>query len=157
MHTANARARGPSVSQRKHVDFSLGMSNMASNDVMGDVFEDRGVVVHDVVRTANRDAAERRIQEENEDDEERRSRTSSSRHRRPSNMSMSAPSNNDNGRRSTDAHSFRSGRSSLSHNRFFQHRSSVSHDRDDLMEQGRFDEPTSPPPATVPGFKEHPN
>lgn len=157
MHTANARARGPSVSQRKHVDFSLGMSNMASNDVMGDVFEDRGVVVHDVVRTANRDAAERRIQEENEDDEERRSRTSSSRHRRPSNMSMSAPSNNDDGRRSTDAHSFRSGRSSLSHNRFFQHRSSVSHDRDDLMEQGRFDEPTPTPPATVPGFKEHPN
>ncbi|KAJ5261482.1 hypothetical protein N7505_008349 [Penicillium chrysogenum] len=154
MHSANARARGASVSQRKHVDFSLGMSNMASNDIMGDVFEDRGVVVDDIVRTANRDAAERRIQEENEDDEERRSRTSS-RHRRPSNLS--APSNNDAGRGSTDAHSFRSGRSSLSRNRFFHHRSSVGHDRDDLMEQGRFDEPTLPPPATVPATKEHPN
>jgi hypothetical protein len=121
---------------------------------MGDVFEDRGVVVDDIVRTANRDAAERRIQEENEDDEERRSRTSS-RHRRPSNLS--APSNNDAGRGSTDAHSFRSGRSSLSRNRFFHHRSSVGHNRDDLMEQGRFDEPTLPPPATVPAAKEHPN
>lgn len=154
MNTANARARGPSVSQHKHVDFSLGMSNMASNDIMGDVFEDRGVVVGEVVRSANRDAADRRIQEENEDEEERKSRTSSSRHRRPSNMS--APSNHDDGRRSTDAHSFRSGQSSLSRNRFFQHRSSVGHDRDDLMEQGRVDEPTPPPPATVPGAKEHP-
>ncbi|KGO42454.1 Mechanosensitive ion channel MscS [Penicillium expansum] len=155
MYTANARARGPSVSQRKHVDFSLGMSNMASNDIMGDVFEDRGVVVDDIVRSANRDAAERRIQEENEDEEERRSRTSSSRHRRPSNMS--APSHNDEGRRSTDAHSFRSGHSSLGRNRFFHHRSSVSHERDDLMEQGRSDEPTLPPPATVSGVKEHHN
>lgn len=155
MHTANARARGASVSQRKHVDFSLGMSNMASNDIMGDVFEDRGVVVDDIVRNANRNTAERRIQEENEDDEEHRSRTSSSRHRRPSNLT--APSNNDAGRGSTDAHSFRSGRSSLSRNRFFHHRSSVGHDRDDLMEQGRFDEPTQPSPATVPAAKEHPN
>jgi small-conductance mechanosensitive channel len=149
MDTATARARGPSVSQRKHVDFSLGMSNMASNDIMGDVFEDRGVVVEDVVRSANRDAAERRIQEENEDEEERRSsRTSSSRHRRPS--YMSAPSHHDN-----DAHSFRSGQSSLSRNRFFQHRSSVSRDRDDLMEQGRSVDPAPPPPAAV--HKEHPN
>ncbi|OQE36710.1 hypothetical protein PENCOP_c011G04610 [Penicillium coprophilum] len=155
MHTANARARGPSVSQRKHVDFSLGMSNMASNDIMGDVFEDRGVVVEDVVRSANRDAAERRIQEENEDEEERRSSRTSSRNRRPSNMSV--PSNNDAGRRSNDAHSFRSGQSSLSRNRFFHHRSSMSRDRDDLMEQGRSAEPTPPPPAAVHGLKEHPN
>ncbi|CAG7942461.1 unnamed protein product [Penicillium salamii] len=155
MNTATARARGPSISQRKHVDFSLGMSNMASNDVMGDVFEDRGVRINDVVRSANRDAAERRIQEETEEEEERRSRTSSSRHRRPSNLS--APSNKDEGRRSTDAHSFRSGQSSLSRNRFFHHRSSVTHDRDDLMEQGRSASPTEPPPAAAPAFKEHPN
>ncbi|KAJ6010246.1 hypothetical protein N7522_005262 [Penicillium canescens] len=152
MNTATARARGPSVSQRKHVDFSLGMSNMASNDIMGDVFEDRGVRVDDVVRSANRDATERRMQEVTEEEEERRSRTSSSRHRRPSNLS--APSK-DGGRRSTDAHSFRSGQSSLSRNRFFHHRSNLSQDRDDLMEQGRSDLP--PPPASVPGSKEHPN
>lgn len=155
MNTATARARGPSISQRKHVDFSLGMSNMASNDIMGDVFEDRGVRIDDVVRTANREASERRIQEEAEDEEERRSRTSSSRHRRPSNLS--APSNKDEGRRSTDAHSFRSGQSSLSRNRFFHHRSSVTQERDDLMEQGRSASPTQPPPAAVPGVKEHPN
>ena len=75
---------------------------------------------------ADRAGVKAETDEENEDDEERRSRTSSSRHRRPSNMTMSAPSNNDDGRRSTDAHSFRSGRSSLSRNRFFQHRSSVT-------------------------------
>ncbi|KAJ5781355.1 Mechanosensitive ion channel MscS [Penicillium paradoxum] len=155
INTASARARGPSVSQRKHVDFSLGMSNMASNDVMGDVFEDRGLRIDDVVRTANRDAAERRIQEEAEEEEERRSRTSSSRHRRPSNLS--APSNKDDGHPSADANSFRSGQSSLSRNRFFHHRSSVGQDRDDLMEQGRSAEPTPPPPAAAPSFKEHPN
>ncbi|KAJ5874970.1 Mechanosensitive ion channel MscS [Penicillium soppii] len=156
MNTATARARGPSISQRKHVDFSLGMSNMASNDIMGDVFEDRGVRIDDVVRTANRDAAERRIQEETEEEEEeRRSRTSSSRHRRPSNLS--APTNPEEGRRSTDAHSFRSGKSSLSRNRFFHHRSSISHERDDLMEQGRSDAPTEIPPAAFSSAKEHPN
>lgn len=155
MNTATARARGPSVSQRKHVDFSLGMSNMASNDIMGDVFEDRGARIDDVVRTANRDAAERRIQEETEEEEERRSRTSSSRHRRPSNLS--APTIKDEGRRSTDAHSFRSGQSSLGRNRFFHHRSSVGHERDDLMEQGRSEVPTHPSPAAFSGVKEHPN
>jgi small-conductance mechanosensitive channel len=153
MNTATARARGPSMSQRKHVDFSLGMSNMASNDIMGDVFEDRSVRIDDVVRTANRDAAERRIQEENEEEEERRSRTSSSRHRRPSNLSV--PTNKEEGRRSTDAHSFRSGQSSISRNRFFHHRSSVSHERDDLMEQG--EAPTTPSQAAYPSVKEHPN
>ncbi|KAJ5091111.1 hypothetical protein NUU61_005981 [Penicillium alfredii] len=143
MKTAAARARGQSVSQRKHVDFSLGMSNLSANDIMGDVFEERGTRIDDVVRTANRDAADRRMQEVAEE-EERRSRSSSSRHRRPSNLSV--PTNNDDGRRSTDAHSTRSGTSSV-RNRFFRHRSNPSGDRDDLMEQGRFDQPTPPPPA----------
>ena len=133
MNTAAARARGQSTS-RKHVDFSLGMSNLSSNDIMGDVFEDRGVRVDNVVRTANRETAERRIQEETEE-EERRSHASSSRHRRPSNLSV--PSQN--ARPSTDAPSMRSGTSST-RNRFFRHRSSVSHDAQDL-EQG-------PPPAS---------
>lgn len=142
MNTAAARARGQSTS-RKHVDFSLGMSNMSSNDIMGDVFEDRGVRVDDVVRTTNREAQERRIQEAlEEEEEERQSHASSSRmslrNRRPSNLS--GPS-----RPSVDAPSFKSGTSST-RNRFFRHRGSVSHDRDDLMEQGRVD---SPPPAAV--------
>ncbi|GLI76010.1 hypothetical protein PoHVEF18_004276 [Penicillium ochrochloron] len=144
MNTAAARARGQSTS-RKHVDFSLGMSNMSSNDIMGDVFEDRSVRVDDVVRTTNRETQERRIQEAvEEEQEERRSHASSSRmssrHRRPSNLS--APSQT---RPSTDAPSFTSGTSST-RNRFFRHRSSMSRDRDDLMEQGRVD---SPPPAAV--------
>jgi hypothetical protein len=136
MDKANARARGPSVSQRKHVDFSLGMSNMASGDVMGDVFEDRGVRIEDVVRAANRDATERRMQDIAEEEAERRSRTPSARSGRPSNAS--AAQSHELGRRSTDAQSFKSGASSVSRNRFFRHRGSVSGDleRDDLMEQG---------------------
>lgn len=141
MDTANARARGQSVS-RKHVDFSLGMSNLSSNDIMGDVFEDRTVRVDDFVRTTNRETAERRIQEEAEE-EERRSQGSSSRHRRPSNLS--APSHE--ARPSTDAPSFRSGTSST-RNRFFRHRSSVSRERDD-PEQGRLSAQSPPPPAVV--------
>lgn len=144
MNTAAARARGQSTS-RKHVDFSLGMSNMSSNDIMGDVFEDRGVRVDDVVRITNREAQERRIQEALEEEEEgRQSRASlsrmSSRNRRPSNLSGPSQS-----RPSEDAPSFKSGTSST-RNRFFRHRGSVSHERDNLMEQGRID---SPPPASV--------
>ncbi|KAJ5183892.1 hypothetical protein N7492_001508 [Penicillium capsulatum] len=140
MNTATARARGQSTS-RKHVDFSLGMSNLSSNDVMGDVFEDRGVRIDDVVRNANRETAERRIQEEAEE-EERRSQASSSRHRRPSNLS--APSQD--ARPSTEAPSFRSG--SSTRNRFFRHRNSVSRDRED-PEQGRVPTHSPPPPAVV--------
>ncbi|KAJ5660549.1 hypothetical protein N7507_007000 [Penicillium longicatenatum] len=138
MDTAAARARGASTS-RKHVDFSLGMANMSSNDVMGDVFEDRGVRLDNVVRNANREATERRMQDVAEEEEERRSRASSSQHRRPSNFST--PTHEP--RQSTDAHSYRSGASST-RNRFFRHhRSSVSRDREDI-EQGRAG---SPPPA----------
>ncbi|KAF7716521.1 Uncharacterized protein PECH_005194 [Penicillium ucsense] len=138
----SARPRGPSVS-RKHVDFSLGMSNMASNDLMGDVFEERQPRVDDIVRTSNREARERRIQEALEEEEEERASHGSAsrlslRHRRPSNLSAMSP-----GRPSTEAPSFASGTSAR--NRFFRHRSSVSHDRDSMMEQGRVDGPSSPP------------
>ncbi|KAJ5157850.1 uncharacterized protein N7482_008950 [Penicillium canariense] len=150
MNTAAARARGQSVS-RKHVDFSLGMADMSSNDIMGDVFEDRSVRIDDVVRTTNRETQERRIQEALEEEEERRSHGSSSRmssrHRRPSNLS--APSHD--GRPSTDALSLASGTSSTRH-RFFRHRASVSRDRDDMMEQGRVD---TTPSAAVHEQQEH--
>ncbi|KAJ5917182.1 hypothetical protein N7466_010736 [Penicillium verhagenii] len=140
MNTAAARARGASTS-RKHVDFSLGMSNLSSNDVMGDVFEDRTLRLDNVVRSANREAAERRMQDVAEEEEELRSRASSSQHRRPSNFS--GPSQEP--RLSTDAHSYRSGASST-RNRFFRHRSSVSRDHEDI-EQGRVGS-TPPPPPT---------
>ncbi|KAJ5273646.1 hypothetical protein N7478_008771 [Penicillium angulare] len=141
MNTAAARARGASTS-RKHVDFSLGMSNMSSHDIMGDVFEDRSVRIDDVVRNTNRETAERRIQEEAEE-EERRSRTSSSQHRRPSNLSAPSGAASE-GRQSTDAHSYKSGASST-RNRFFRHRSSVSRERGNMdVEQGRVESPPSP-------------
>lgn len=137
MDTATARARGQPTS-RKHVDFSLGMANLSSQDVMGDVFEDRGTRVDDIVRTANREATERRIQEQAEEEEERISRNSS---RRPSHLSGPSPQ----GRTSTDGASFRSGASAAHRNRFFRHRSSVEPDRQDMMEQGQ--SVTPPPPA----------
>lgn len=128
MDTAAARARGQSTS-RKHVDFSLGMSNLSSNDIMGDVFEDRDTRIDDIVRKTNREATEKRIQEE--EGEERYSRTSKASSRRASNLHVASPQ----ARTSTDAVSFRSGASSAHRSRFFRHRSSVSHERGDL-EQG---------------------
>ncbi|RHZ60439.1 Mechanosensitive ion channel family [Aspergillus thermomutatus] len=142
MNTAAARARGESIS-RKHVDFSLGMRDVSSMDVMGDVFEDRGRHVDEVVRIANRENAERRIQEEEgEEEEERKSRSSSSRPRNStSNLSVPAASGagaGTDGRRSTDSHGSHS-ISSISRNRFFRHRTHTVHEQDDMMEQGRSD------------------
>ncbi|KAE8168079.1 Mechanosensitive ion channel-domain-containing protein [Aspergillus tamarii] len=137
MNTAAARARGESMQSHKHVDFSLGMRDLSSGDVMGDVFESNSPRVDDVVRSSNRDAAHRRILEEEEEEEaERQSRSSSSRARRPSNLSV--PTQSGEGRRSTESQGTHS-LSSISRNRFFRHRSSVSRERDDLAEQGRFD------------------
>ncbi|PLB37087.1 Mechanosensitive ion channel family [Aspergillus candidus] len=140
MNTAAARARGDTIQSRKHVDFSLGMRDLSSGDVMGDVFEDRTTRVDDVVREANREAAERRMQEGREEAEERRSRASSSQARNNShsttNLSVPSPAV---GRHSTESgggHSL----SSLSRNRFFRHRSSVtSREHADLAEQGRYE------------------
>ncbi|BAE60599.1 Mechanosensitive ion channel-domain-containing protein [Aspergillus flavus] len=137
MNTAAARARGESIQSHKHVDFSLGMRDLSSGDVMGDVFETTSPRVDDVVRSSNREAAQRRILEEEEEEEaERQSRSSSSRARRPSNLSV--PTQPGEGRRSTESQGTHS-LSSISRNRFFRHRSSVSRERDDLAEQGRFD------------------
>ncbi|KAE8378447.1 Mechanosensitive ion channel-domain-containing protein [Aspergillus bertholletiae] len=137
MDTAAARARGESIQSHKHVDFSLGMREVSTADMMGDVFEDNAPRVDDVVRSSNREAAHRRILEEEEEEEaERQSRSSSSRARRPSNLSV--PSQPGEGRRSTESQGTHS-LSSISRNRFFRHRSSVSRERDDLAEQGRFD------------------
>jgi small-conductance mechanosensitive channel len=59
------RPRGESTHNNKHVDFSLGMSDLSSNDILGDVFGDRGIAVHrdKIVRSANQHADERRMQE----------------------------------------------------------------------------------------------
>ncbi|EAW14215.1 Mechanosensitive ion channel family [Aspergillus clavatus NRRL 1] len=142
MNTAAARARGDSVS-RKHVDFSLGMRDVSAMDVMGDVFEDRGRHIDEIVRLTNRENAERRILEEKEEEEEeeaeRRSRASSSK-ARTSATSLGVPRASAEGRRSTDSHGTHSISSSLGRNRFFRHRASfASHEQEDMMEQGRSD------------------
>jgi hypothetical protein len=138
MNTAAARARGESIS-RKHVDFSLGMRDVSSMDVMGDVFEGRSRHIDEVVRLANRENDERRIQEaEEEEEEERRSRASLSKTRTSnSGHSVHAATGSD-GRRSTDSHGGHS-ISSISRNRFFRHRTHPVHEEEDMMEQGRSD------------------
>ncbi|OJJ07911.1 hypothetical protein ASPVEDRAFT_47099 [Aspergillus versicolor CBS 583.65] len=115
MDTAAARSRGESVSKHKHVDFSLGMSDISSNDIMGDVFEDRGSTSHvdEVMRNANQQAADRRMQEIAE--EERNSTQE--------------------GRSSADGRSVRSGTSSARH-RFGRRRGSVSRERGGDLEAG---------------------
>lgn len=152
MNTAAARARGDSMLSRKHVDFSLGMRDISSGDVMGDVFEDRRARVEDIVRTTNRENTERRIQEEEEEEAERQSRNSSSRRR--SNSNLSVPSTSRAGRRSVDSQGGHSV-TSITHNRFFRHhRSSISRAPDDLMEQGRSDQGAS---TDAPGSDLHPS
>ncbi|KAL2817439.1 Mechanosensitive ion channel-domain-containing protein [Aspergillus cavernicola] len=134
INTANARARGESHSSRKHVDFSLGMRDISTDDIMGDVFEARSPHAENMVRQV---IAERRIQEE----EAERMSTDSSIRRRHSQQSQQSHSNLDvpagpsEGRHSTESQGGHS-LSSLGRNRFFRHRSSVSR-QDDMMEQGR--------------------
>lgn len=130
--TAALRPR-TSTSNRKHVDFSLGMRDVTSDDMMGDVFEDRASGVDPIVREANREAAARRMRAIREEEEGRRSQSSS----RPRTSNLSVPSNSAeaNPRPSGDSQSARSITSSISRNRFFRHRSSVSRERPDL-EQG---------------------
>jgi small-conductance mechanosensitive channel len=110
------RSRGESTHKNKHVDFSLGMSDISSNDIMGDVFEDRGSTAHmdEVVRSSNRHAAERRMQEIGEEE---------------------GIASQD-GRSSADGRSVRSERSGASSTRHRfsrrRHRGSVSRERGDL-------------------------
>lgn len=117
---AAMRARGASTS-RKHVDFSLGASDM-TEDVMGDVFEDReSSGIRPIIREANREATEQRIREE----EEGRRSQSSSRPGRTSNLSGGSDREAE-ARRSGESQDVRSISSSTHRNRFFRHRGSVS-------------------------------
>jgi small-conductance mechanosensitive channel len=135
---AAARARGESVSRPgRHVDFSLGTSQLASGDIMGDVFEDRSPSrLEAVVRNANREALDRRIRE---DDVASRESLSSRHHslRRPSRSSMESQGGSVVGRPSQS--------SSLHGNRFLlrfgsqqSRRSGGGGDDDHLMEQGQY-------------------
>ncbi|KAL4874033.1 hypothetical protein BDV12DRAFT_1436 [Aspergillus spectabilis] len=134
MNAASARARGETLSQRKHVDFSLGMRDVASDDVMGDVFEARSPRNESVVRQV---IAERRLQEE---EAERKSTESLRRQASSNRSSLNVPGPSE-GRRSTDSQGTHS-LSSISHNRFFRHRSHSTR-QDDLMEQGRSEQGSS--------------
>ncbi|KAH8691959.1 Mechanosensitive ion channel family [Talaromyces proteolyticus] len=154
---AAARARGESLSRPgRHVDFSLGTSQMAAGDLMGDVFEDRNPSrLEEVVRNANREALERRLRED--EAAARSPRPSNSTTRARVQGGLGAPD----GRQSTESRqSSRVSRSSSAHrNRFLsrfgsQHTSRRGPDEEDLMEQGRYEmsevplEPDSTSPTT---------
>ncbi|OJD21866.1 hypothetical protein ACJ73_06789 [Blastomyces percursus] len=70
--TSSTRSRGESVS--KHVDFSLGMSELSAADSMSDVHADRQGRnrVNEVILNANRESAERRRREQEEAEAQRR-------------------------------------------------------------------------------------
>ena len=70
---SSIRSRRDSAATRKHVDFSLGMKDMSTDDPTGDVFEDRTSRVNEIMRNANREATERRMAEIREEEAERQS------------------------------------------------------------------------------------
>ncbi|KAL1880835.1 hypothetical protein Plec18167_003370 [Paecilomyces lecythidis] len=144
---AAARARGDAISPNKHVDFSLGMQNMTDEDLMGDVYSDRGNAsrYNEIVRSANRESAERRLQEVRE--EEDRQRSLSQQRSIRSNQSgphaaggIETRESVDNGSRPSFSSSVRRG------NRFFHRQPAVEHE--DLMEQGRVEQPEHLDPRT---------
>lgn len=144
--SAAARSTRAGSGATKHVDFSLGMQDMSNEDIVSDVYWDRGPSkVNHVVRNANRDYAEKRIQEEEE-------RTSMSgggggSSIKPS-MSLDATASRGASTRISNASQSRpSYSSSVRRNRFFPRlATSASREQipsregpdDDLMEQGRF-------------------
>ncbi|KKY26464.1 putative mechanosensitive ion channel family [Phaeomoniella chlamydospora] len=138
--SSNSRSRSESVSaMARRVDFSLGMRDMASSDMTGDVYEDRSRSrVPPAVRLANMSEAERRIAEESQDDLEKDRKSSKSRDRSGSNArTTSADIPTSHGARpSTD--------SSTHRNRFMEKfgRSRASQDQADgasAAEEGRVD------------------
>ncbi|KAJ5974773.1 hypothetical protein N7481_008480 [Penicillium waksmanii] len=131
MDTAAARSRGQPHS-RKHVDFSLGMSDFISNDIMGDVFDDRINHIDDVVRTANRESTQRCTRDVAEAEEESCGRDPS---RRSCSLESSSLSQDRRPSIEIDALSTCSGTLSTQ-NSIFRPRNSASHRRGDL-ESGR--------------------
>lgn len=70
--TMNSTRSRAGSNANKHVDFSLGMHDVTSDDIMSDVYADRGRSrVDDVIRSANREGAERREQERQEEERQR--------------------------------------------------------------------------------------
>ena len=140
--TAAARARGESTSRPdRHVDFSLGMSSISSGDVMGDVYNDRRPLrVDEIVRTVNRETAERRIREQDE------SRAAAS---QGSPGPLSDPQNRREGRLSQDSRRSEgrpSYSASVNRGRLlsrFGH-THERHEQDHLMEQGQYELETHP-------------
>ncbi|EGE08047.1 mechanosensitive ion channel family protein [Trichophyton equinum CBS 127.97] len=104
--TASNRSQ---TSTHKRVDFSLGMKALSSDDMISDVYWDRGHRVDDIVRSVNLEAAERRQQERDHQE-----RANASLERSPTNLRSSNESHRANFSQSRGSVS-----SSIYRNRFF--------------------------------------
>ena len=137
--SSTSRARGESISSMsKRVDFSLGMKDVSSGDIMGDLYESTNQPrPPKMSRTSPSEIRENpdRIAEEDETNPSHLGRSNS----RLSNLSLR--------RRSTDSQSrLKPGGSVLHHNRFFARRgrkNSEDTENQELMEQGMADIPES--------------
>ncbi|MCJ1278555.1 hypothetical protein MMC21_006372 [Puttea exsequens] len=149
------RPRGESISaMSRRVDFSLGMKDVSSADIMGDIDDhdqrSRVRVPRKSSASQSRDRRERIIEE----DEEEQRREDEDTIRRMESRSGSARSPFGFKRSSTDgsASKVRRGNSSVHRNRFFS-RSKQGHsgeeEREDLMEQGMADIPEIPAPSHI--------
>jgi small-conductance mechanosensitive channel len=141
-------------SPHKHVDFSLGMQAVSSGDMISDVYWDRVPSrVDEVVRSANREYSDRRMQEQREHEEERHRASLDRFGSRAGRGSMDSNRTN-----TTHPSAFSQGRGVISpvpRNRFFSRLGSqkmadrvsstatrgLDGEDDDLMEQGRYGNP----------------
>ncbi|KAL6720708.1 hypothetical protein ACLMJK_002633 [Lecanora helva] len=138
-----SRPRGESISaMSKRVDFSLGMKDVSSADLMADLSDDRRPEIRTGSATRSREARQRIIEEdeaERREDEGVIKRAESRNGRSPFGMR----------RVSTDRSSMKRGNSLVHRNRFFS-RNRKKHDgeeEEDLMEQGMADIPESAGPS----------
>ncbi|ODM14862.1 hypothetical protein SI65_09614 [Aspergillus cristatus] len=146
MDTAAAQARGDSKPTRKHVDFSLGMQNLSSADVMGDVFDERTDRTEDLLRRAAAVKEEQEGRELSERQNQSQSRSSS----------VQLPSHSDAGEGRRSIESQHSRLSSVSHRRFFRHRNNARSPNDPDVEQGGYDHNTQLTTApTAPEHRDH--
>ena len=149
LRKASSRPRGESISaMSKRVDFSLGMKDVSSADIMADLAEVREPRVPEIrMDSASRSRdARARIVEENEADREAESKYDGRISIDRSSSRASASRSRFGIKRSETDGSTKRGNSLIHRNRFFSRNKSANRDEEeDLMEQGMADIPEAGP------------